>query len=66
MNFFDLSLFIAILLAYVLWSVIRVHKKVDMLGQLCTVMLTHLACRPITEIPKEDPETREWESWDKS
>jgi hypothetical protein len=31
MNFFDLSLFIAILLAYVLWSVIRVHKKAQRL-----------------------------------
>jgi len=64
MIYYDLSLFICILLVYLIWAVIRIHKKVDMIGQLSTVMLTHMATKVAMEIPEED--AREWESWDKS
>jgi hypothetical protein len=63
---FDLSLFISIILVLLLWVVMRVNRKIDMIGQLSTVMLTHLAVTSIV-IPDEEVEkARDWESWDKS
>jgi integral membrane sensor domain MASE1 len=63
---FDLSLFISIILVLLLWVVMRLNRKIDMIGQLSTVMLTHLAVTSIV-IPDEEVEkARDWESWDKS
>ena len=64
---YDLSLFISIILIYVLWTVIRINKKIDLIGQLSTVMLTHTAVKTVMEIPEEDLEKAvNWETWDKS
>ena len=64
---FDLSLFISIILVLLLWVVMRLNRKVDMIGQLSTVMLTHMAVKTAMEIPDEEVEkARDWENWDKS
>jgi integral membrane sensor domain MASE1 len=63
---FDLSLFISIILVLLLWVVMRLNRKIDMIGQLSTVMLTHLAVTSIV-IPDEEVEKAvNWETWDKS
>jgi hypothetical protein len=49
-----------------LWVVMRLNRKIDMIGQLSTVMLTHLAVTSIV-IPDEEVEKAvNWETWDKS
>ena len=64
---FDLSLFISIILVLLLWVVMRLNRKVDMIGQLSTVMLTHMAVKTVMEVPEEDLEKAvNWETWDKS
>ena len=64
---YDLSLFISIILVYVLWTVIRINKKINMIGQLSAVILTNLAATVVYEIPDEEIEkARDWETWDKS
>jgi hypothetical protein len=38
-----------------------------MIGQLSTVMLTHMAVKTVMEVPEEDLEKAvNWETWDKS
>ena len=65
---FDFSLLAAVICVYTLWVVIRLDKKVDALGQLTALMLTHLSKRYTAEqYPDEELEqaVNDWESWDK-
>ena len=64
---FDFSLFAAAISTYTLWVVIRVDKKLDALGQLNALILTHLSKRyTAEEYPDEELEqaVNDWESWD--
>tara|TARA_B100000287_G_scaffold418238_1_gene454928 strand:+ start:476 stop:679 length:204 start_codon:yes stop_codon:yes gene_type:complete len=64
---FDFSLFAAAICTYTLWVVIRVDKKLDALGQLNALILTHLSKRyTAEEYPDEELEqaVNDWESWD--
>lgn len=63
---FDLMLFMSIILLYVLWTTIRINKKINMIGQLSALILTNLAATVVYEIPdKEIEKARDWENWDK-
>lgn len=50
-----------------LWAVIRLHKKIDMLGHVGALILTHLS-RDYTseEYPEEDIDEaiETWDNWD--
>tara|TARA_B100000900_G_scaffold43834_2_gene32650 strand:+ start:7518 stop:7721 length:204 start_codon:yes stop_codon:yes gene_type:complete len=63
----DFSAFTAGIVVYTLWVVIRLHKKIDMLGHVGALILTHLS-RDYTseEYPEEDIDEaiKTWDNWD--
>tara|TARA_B100000925_G_C21983246_1_gene463288 strand:+ start:489 stop:692 length:204 start_codon:yes stop_codon:yes gene_type:complete len=65
----DFSAFTAGIAIYILWVVIRLHKKVDMLGHVGALILTQLSKEYTSnEYPEEkiDEAIKTWDNWDKA
>ena len=65
----DFSAFTAGIAIYMLWVVIKLHKKIDMLGHMNALILTQATKRfTAEEYPEEelDAAVDTWDNWDKS